>query len=59
MPSKEINYLRDSALKIENNEQLELKDALSIMNVAKKLRPHSKFMAKKTKTWFEKIKNQK
>ena len=59
VPSKEINYLRDIALKIENNEQLELKDALSIMNVAKKLRPHSKFMAKKTKTWFEKIKNQK
>ena len=59
VPAKQINYLRDIALKIENNEQLELKDALSIMNVAIKLRPNSKFMENKSKTWFKKIKNQK
>ena len=59
MPSKQINHLRNIALKIENNEQLELKDALSIMNVAIKLRPNSKFMENKSKTWFKKIKNQK
>ncbi len=59
VPSTQINYLRDIALKIENNEKLELKDALSIINVAKKLRPQSKFMERKSKSWVKKIKKQK
>ena len=46
---KEVNKIRDIALKIKANQDLDLSDALDLMKVAEKLRPNGSLIRSKVK----------
>lgn len=51
IPKGQVINLRDIAIKIESSSELNLSDALVLMNIAKELRPEGKFIRKKIRDW--------
>lgn len=51
LDDKYINQIRDLAVKIANNESVDLNDALRMMIIAKVLRPEGEFIKKSIRKW--------
>lgn len=59
LTQEDANNLRDISLKISNNEPLNLKDALKLMQLAGKARPDGPLIRDKIKEWTKEIYGQK